>query len=58
MEKIAKLKGIVSSMETDAIKFYERGNHAAGRRVRKSMQEVKTLAQQIRQDVTAKKKKQ
>lgn len=56
MEKIAKLKTLIGSAEIDAIKFYERGNSAAGTRLRKTLQEIKVAAQDIRQDVTAKKK--
>lgn len=56
MEKISKLKALINATEADATKFYERGNSAAGTRLRKSLQEIKVLAQEIRQDVTAKKK--
>jgi hypothetical protein len=43
-------------MEDDATKFYEKGNKAAGVRLRKSLQDVKTLAQNIRLDVSTKTK--
>ena len=52
MAKFAQLKRIVENAEHDAEKFYNSGNHAAGTRLRKSLQEIKTLAQQIRQEVT------
>lgn len=55
MENYIKLKELVSSIEADADKFYNNSNAAAGTRVRKSLQEVKTLAQDIRNDITAKK---
>ncbi|HTK22493.1 MAG TPA: hypothetical protein VL442_23405 [Mucilaginibacter sp.] len=55
MEKISKLKALIGAAEADATKFYERGNGAAGTRLRKALQEIKVLAQEIRQDVTAKK---
>jgi len=55
MENYNKLKGLVASMEADADKFFNSGNSAAGTRVRKSLQEIKTLAQEIRNEVTAKK---
>ena len=35
----------------DYTKFCDRGNNAAGTRVRKAMQEVKTLAQELRVEV-------
>ncbi len=56
MEKYEELKTLVTSMEDDAIKFYEKGNKAAGVRLRKTLQEVKTLAQSVRLDVSTKTK--
>jgi len=56
MSAIAKLKDLVGSAEIDAAKFYEKGNSAAGTRLRKALQEIKVTAQEIRQDVTTKKK--
>lgn len=56
MERITKLKELIATTETEAQKFYERGNSAAGTRLRRAMQEIKALAQDIRQDVMAKKK--
>ncbi|MBB6108673.1 hypothetical protein SAMN05421821_10292 [Mucilaginibacter lappiensis] len=55
MSKIAKLKELVASAEVDTTKFYEKGNSAAGTRLRKTLQEIKVTAQDIRQEVTAKK---
>jgi len=55
MEKFAKIKELVSSIEADAEKFYNAGNAAAGTRVRKGMQDLKNLAQEIRAEVTEKK---
>jgi len=55
MEKFAKIKELVSSVEADAEKFYNGGNAAAGTRVRKGMQDLKNLAQEIRAEVTEKK---
>lgn len=42
---------MVQSMEDDFSKFYDKSNKAAGTRVRKSMQELKDKAQQIRLEV-------
>jgi vacuolar-type H+-ATPase catalytic subunit A/Vma1 len=42
---------MVKSMEDDFSKFYDKSNKAAGTRVRKSMQELKDKAQQIRLEV-------
>jgi len=55
MEKFSKVKEILASVEADAEKFYNSGNGAAGTRVRKAMQDLKTLAQEIRTEVTEKK---
>jgi len=52
MEKYAELKSLIASIESDAIKFYEKGNNAAGTRVRTGLQQVKALAQEIRNAVT------
>jgi hypothetical protein len=37
------------------MKFYEKGNKAAGTRLRKGMQELKKLAQEIRVEVQERK---
>ncbi|MBC6112493.1 histone H1 [Pedobacter fastidiosus] len=55
MEKFQKLKEVLSGIEADASKFYDAGNAAAGTRVRKAMQDLKVLAQEIRAEVTEKK---
>ena len=55
MEKFTKVKGLLASVEADAEKFYSAGNSAAGTRVRKAMQDLKVLAQEIRAEVTEKK---
>jgi phosphate uptake regulator len=52
MEKFEELKTLVSSLEEDAIKFYEKRNKAAGTRVRKGCQEIKNLCQDIRVEVS------
>lgn len=51
MNKYAEVKNLVLSLESDFEKFYDRGNHAAGTRVRKGMQDLKLLAQAIRLEV-------
>jgi len=55
MEKFTKLKELLATVEADADKFYNAGNSAAGTRVRKAMQDLKVLAQDIRAEVTEKK---
>jgi hypothetical protein len=56
MEKFEELKTLIASIEDDAVKFYEKGNKAAGVRLRKGLQEIRTLSQTLRQDVSAKNK--
>ncbi len=55
MGKFDDLKSFVDSLEEDFGKFYDKGNKAAGTRVRKAMQELKAMAQDIRVDVQNKK---
>ena len=43
-----KLKDLVTSLEDDFEKSYDKQNAAAGTRVRKGMQELKNMAQEIR----------
>ena len=45
-----KLQDLVNDTQGDVTKF-EEGNNSAGTRVRKAMQNVKTLAQQVRVEV-------
>jgi hypothetical protein len=51
MNKFNEVKNLVMSLEADFEKFYDKGNQAAGTRVRKGMQDLKTLAQTIRSEV-------
>ncbi|MFC5412029.1 histone H1 [Larkinella bovis] len=51
MARFDEIKSLVLSLEGDFEKFYEKGNQAAGTRVRKGMQDLKTLAQNIRAEV-------
>ena len=51
MSRFSDLQNMVSELEGDFQKFYDKGNQAAGTRVRKGMQELKNLAQQIRVEV-------
>ena len=44
------LQDVVNDCQTDVIKFVE-GNNSAGTRVRKAMQTIKSLAQEVRIEV-------
>jgi hypothetical protein len=57
MELFNELKVLVASLEEDATKFYEKNNKAAGVRLRKGLQDIKSMAQALRVDVSEKKQK-
>jgi|TARA_Y100000310_G_scaffold256592_1_gene264410 hypothetical protein len=49
--RLEQLITLLEGVRDDHDKFFERGNNAAGTRVRKTMQDVKTLAQELRVEV-------
>jgi hypothetical protein len=55
MSRFEEIKNLVMGLEADFDKFYDKGNQAAGTRVRKGMQDLKTMAQDIRKEVQDKK---
>ena len=55
-DRFSQLKEHVEDMERDFQQFYDKGNKAAGTRVRKGMQELKSLAQEIRVEIQDMKK--
>lgn len=55
MSKYDDLKAKIDEIEEDVGKFYDKGNNAAGTRIRKAMQEVKAIAQDIRKEVQERK---
>ena len=55
MGRFNEVQNLVNSLEADFEKFYEKGNNAAGTRVRKGMQELKNKAQEVRIEVQSKK---
>ncbi len=55
MKRFDQIRDLVMSLESDFQKFYDKENQAAGTRVRKGMQELKNLAQEIRVEVQGKK---
>ena len=52
-----ELQDAINDCQTDVTKFVE-GNNSAGTRVRKAMQTVKSLAQEVRVEVQYQKNKQ
>ncbi|MBC7920954.1 MAG: histone H1 [Ferruginibacter sp.] len=55
MKRFDEIRDMIMSLEGDFEKFYDKGNQAAGTRVRSGMQKLKTLAQEIRTEVQGKK---
>jgi len=58
MEKFKSVKDLVASVESDVVSFYEKGNKAAGTRLRNAMQQLKVIATDIRKEVIEKKNNQ
>lgn len=58
MKKFQEIKSLVDSITEDVEKFYKNGNNAAGTRVRKAMQDLKGLAQEVRLEVQDMKNKE
>jgi hypothetical protein len=53
--RFSQLQDFVNGLERDFQQFYDKGNKAAGTRVRKGMQELKKMAQDIRAEVQERK---
>ena len=51
MSRFEDVKNLVDSLEPDFDKFYNKGNKTAGTRVRKGLQDLKNLAQEIRVEI-------
>ena len=51
MSRFQELKDLIDTFEKDFVKFYDKGNKSAGTRVRKSMNDLKRKAQEIRKEV-------
>jgi hypothetical protein len=50
-EKYLKIVDYLKTLEPDVAKFYEKGQSAAGTRLRKGLSELKKLAQDFRNDI-------
>jgi len=51
MSRIEEVKNLMTELEEDMEKFYDKGNKAAGTRARKQLQELKKLSQEIRLEI-------
>lgn len=56
MEIYNQLKAKLEEISEDVDKFYDKQNNSAGTRIRKAMQDVKKLAQDLRVDIQENKK--
>jgi hypothetical protein len=56
MSTFQKIQELIKATEEDVDKFFVKGNKAAGTRIRKAMQELKGLAQEMRLEVQNSKK--
>ncbi|PSQ85238.1 MAG: histone H1 [Bacteroidetes bacterium QS_3_64_15] len=50
-ERYGRLTDILEDAEEDLMKFYEKGNKAAGTRARKKLMELKKQSHDIRQEI-------
>lgn len=51
MSNLDHLNEILESMKVDAEKFYDKGQNAAGTRLRKSLNELRKKAAEIRKEI-------
>ena len=49
MDRYQELEAMLSDLKDDFTKFYDKGNKAAGTRVRKGLMDLRNKAQEIRQ---------
>ena len=51
MSRYDEMNNLLDQLEPDINKFYNKGNKAAGTRARKTLQEMKKKAQEIRMEI-------
>lgn len=52
MEKVTELENLVISFKEDYEKFIEKGNKTAGTRARKTLQDIRNLAKDTRDEIS------
>lgn len=50
--KVSEMQDLITMLKVEADKF-DAGNNAAGTRVRKGMMDIKRMAQEVREEVSA-----
>tara|TARA_R110000803_G_C11805789_1_gene299999 strand:+ start:361 stop:543 length:183 start_codon:yes stop_codon:yes gene_type:complete len=56
MNRLEELKQMVATFEENYEKFEEKGNKTAGTRARKSLQEIRNFAKDVRMEISEAKK--
>lgn len=56
MNRIEELKSMVEAFEEDYTKFNDKGNKTAATRARKSLQEIRNFAKDVRMEISETKK--
>jgi len=56
MDIIEEMRKLMSEFESDYTKFNEKGNKSAGTRARKTLQDIRNLAKDVRVDIIDKRK--
>lgn len=51
MSRLDEIREIITGVEDDMTKFYEKGNKAAGTRARKGLQNLRKLSQEVRLEI-------
>lgn len=51
MSRKEQMQDLITELEPDLVKFYDKGNKAAGTRARKTLQEIRKTAQEIRLEI-------
>lgn len=52
MEKVTEFENLLQSFREDYEKFIEKGNKTAGTRARKTLQEIRNLAKDTRDEIS------
>jgi archaellum component FlaC len=51
MEKLNQIREILDNMQKDIEKFYDKGQNAAGTRIRKELNNIRKLAAEMRKEI-------
>lgn len=54
--RVTEFETLLESFKEDYLKFVEKGNNTAGTRARKSLQDIRNLAKEVRDEISSTKK--